>query len=80
MGYTPYKAHRMKSPMPQVSKSGKKDEDRNKTNEELNDKYYKQYLTKKNASSDSISNLVKIDNARIEKKNAEIRKKNAANK
>tara|TARA_R110002096_G_scaffold19492_1_gene64922 strand:+ start:1297 stop:1539 length:243 start_codon:yes stop_codon:yes gene_type:complete len=80
MGYTPYKAQRMHSPMTQVSKSGKKDEDRSKTNDELNAKYYKQYLAKTNASSDSISNVVNIENEKIKKKNAEIRKKNAENK
>tara|TARA_R110001583_G_scaffold57672_4_gene172495 strand:- start:7691 stop:7897 length:207 start_codon:yes stop_codon:yes gene_type:complete len=65
--------------MPQVSKSGKEGEDRNLTSKELNAKYYKQYLAKKNASHDSISNLVDIDNEKIRLKNEEIAKKNAEN-
>lgn len=79
MGYTPYKAQRMQSPMTQISKSGKEGEDRNLTNKELNDKYYKQYVAKSKASSDSISNVINIENEKIKKKNEEITKKNAEN-
>ena len=52
MGYTPYKAQRMQSPMTQKSKSGDKDENRKLTLEQL----AAQNKSKYNATMDSMSN------------------------